>query len=131
MLELDGCKATWLWNFTVKIGNEWKHELAHRLVWQLTNDPIPEGLWVLHHCDNKSCVNPAHLFLGTIQDNLRDMRQKGRGRNGMTRLAPSQVAEIRCLYASGRYSQRALATRFGCTVANISLIALRKSWKNT
>ena len=51
---------------------------AHRIAWQLTHGAIPKGMFVLHRCDNPPCVNPAHLFIGTQRDNLRDCFAKGR-----------------------------------------------------
>ena len=56
--------------------NPWR--TAHRVAWELTNGPIPKGLFICHHCDNRLCVRPEHLFLGTAKDNLRDAIKKGR-----------------------------------------------------
>jgi hypothetical protein len=77
----DGC---WLWGASIKTTGYGQFfrgpriEKAHRVSYELTHGPIPEGLYVLHRCDVRACVRPDHLFLGTISDNSRDMIYKGR-----------------------------------------------------
>jgi len=73
----DDC---WVWGRTcwVKGYGRVGDLRAHRVMWAIVNGPIPDGLQVLHHCDNPPCVRPDHLFLGTQLDNMRDMIAKGR-----------------------------------------------------
>lgn len=87
--------------------------VTHRLSWELAHGPIPEGMCVLHRCDNPPCCNPDHLFLGTLSDNTQDMLSKGRGKghlcageaNPSARLTDAQVAELRGLAPSvGNYA---------------------------
>lgn len=73
-----------------------RRTVAHRVSWELHFGPIPEGLIVMHSCDNPGCVNPAHLFVGTHQDNYDDMVAKGRrARSWVMKLTDDQVRSIR------------------------------------
>lgn len=105
------------------IWHEGRTRLAHRVAYELAHGPIPAGRLVRHACDNRPCVNPAHLVLGDYSDNARDCIERGRKATGhysvMAKLADADVAEIRELYASGQWSQRGLAARFGVTQARI------------
>ncbi len=82
--------------------------LAHRYIWEQFNGPIPPKMFILHQCDNPTCVNPQHLFLGSHQDNMKDMTVKRRQalgqRNGKATLSDQAVNDIRNIY-TGRYGQ--------------------------
>jgi len=95
--------------------------LAHRFSWELHNGPIPtgegyHGTCVLHRCDNPSCVNPTHLRLGTQEDNMQDMSQKGRAVtvriSENAKLSEDQVREIKALLSQKSLSLRTIADRF-------------------
>jgi hypothetical protein len=145
--------------FSVRISKRQTRTLhAHRLAYFLTFGPIPDGLWVLHHCDNPSCCRPDHLFLGTAADNVADMMAKGRNLSGMTvhperaakgerhgsrtkpegirrgqsngqsKLTDDDVREIRLLYAACKGSQLEIAARFGVNQTLVSAIVRRVRW---
>jgi hypothetical protein len=115
---------------------------AHRISWQLFVGPIPDGLDVCHRCDNPSCANPDHLFLGTHAENMADMGSKGRANgfkldtpnnvgadNPRAKLTPDEVREIRGLAAAG-VRQREIAAKFGVWQQTVSAIHKRKLWAN-
>ncbi len=106
---------------------------VHRYVYELVNGPIPDGLFVLHHCDNRLCCNPVHLFLGTPSDNMRDMLIKGRaaknhqGRKG--KLKSEQVIGIRRRYRAGGVTYKQLAREYGVVVETIGAIVNGRTWQ--
>ena len=111
-----------------------KSQRVHRVVWELTNGPIPAGLCVLHHCDVPSCVNPAHLFLGSHTDNMRDMVRKGRHSpppkyNG-SKLSYELARVIRERHSEGRTSA-SLGREYGVCRTTIDWIIQGKTWTNS
>lgn len=109
---------------------------AHRVAYELAVGPIPAGLCVCHRCDNPSCVNPAHLFLGTQKENLADMVMKGREvrsrgeRHGKAILTEKQVHEIRAR-CTGRLGEKTeIAREYGVNRHAISDIYHRKKWRH-
>ena len=115
-----------------------KQEKSHRVAWTLTKGEIPSGLLVLHKCDNPVCVNPEHLFLGTYQDNMDDMVEKGRdvkiaGEFGEThhsaKLTEEDVLEIRNLKKKG-VKAKVLAEHYGVHQVTISSIVRKHTWKH-
>ncbi len=110
------------------------NELAHRVAWRLLKGEIPQGMFVLHRCDNPACCNPSHLFLGNQSDNARDMWEKRRARpgvsigenHGMSKLTADAVREIRGSAESGV----ALAAKFHVSPVTIGEIRKRKTWKH-
>lgn len=121
-------------------------ELAHRASWRLINGEIPKNLWVLHHCDNPSCVRPDHLFLGSHLDNMMDMVKKGRQAKGdrnssvkhpeklprgethhFAKLNSKQIISIRKRFFHGEKQSR-LSEEFNVSQSQISNIVIRKHW---
>lgn len=118
-----------------------KRVRAHRAAWVEAYGPIPEGMWVLHRCDNRACIEPTHLFLGTAQDNTDDMVSKGRlvthdyagprgTRHPGAKLTDDKVRAIRRLYASGEWSQKGIGEMFGVSAMLVNGIVNGKRWRH-
>lgn len=99
---------------------------AHRVGYEFLVGPIPPGRHVLHHCDNRRCVNPQHLYVGTQKDNNRDTRVRGRFKprywraNGSGKLSEEQAREIVARYRRGGIFQRELAAEYGICQGSVS-----------
>lgn len=109
---------------------------AHRVSFELFKGPIPKGLYVCHKCDNPSCVNPDHLFVGTNQENIQDSINKNRhkvpslaGENhGRAILKAADIEKIRALAETG-LSQREMGIKFNISRSHIGAIINKKYWK--
>ena len=141
-----GCLGTTGYGMVSFARESWS---AHRLAWTLTNGQIPKGLCVLHHCDERQCVNPEHLYVGTKKNNSDDMFSRGRGNrafgdrngsrkhrdrrprgeeNGLSTLTEDQVREIRRRYSLGGVTMSQLGAEYGLWKGSICRIIRRKTW---
>lgn len=133
-------KECWNWKasiFTNGYGQfrKGKHKIvAHKFSWELHRNLIPDGLCVLHTCDNRKCVNPNHLFLGTHQDNMDDKVKKNRQSrlngidNGKSKLTEQQIIEIRKKHKILTYKQ--IAIKYDISLKQVYNILKYKQWKH-
>ena len=105
---------------------------AHRLSYQHYVGEIPDGKILRHRCDNRICINPNHLQLGTKRENSQDMVDRGRSLKGerhhKSKLTEQDVRDIRDEYAKGVLTQRMIGETYGVSDAQISHIVSRKGW---
>lgn len=141
--KVDKADDCWIWTGGKTYGGygvfclDGQMRRAHRIAWIITNGPIPDGMEVLHRCDNPPCVNPAHLCLGTHQDNMDDMARKGRGnhfgtrgeQNGKARLTTRDIRLIREMVGSGM-THKAAARQFGVARTTVTAIIRGVNWKH-
>ena len=117
---------------------EGKNRKASRIAYEIFKGPITPGLCVLHFCDNRLCVNPDHLWLGSNADNSNDMKTKGRSsggsppgeRNGKAKLTNVLVTTLREEFSRGNMTQVELGKKYGITSQNVGQIISRKHWKH-
>lgn len=100
---------------------------AHRISWKLHYGIVPKGFCVCHKCDNRKCVNPQHLFLGTYADNFKDMYRKGRHWHKLTTL---NIINIRSLNKLKLLSNRKIAKKFSISHTMVNDIVNRVWWKD-
>lgn len=107
---------------------------AHRVSWMFSFGNVPNGVFVLHSCDNPSCVNPNHLFLGSAKDNTQDMIRKSRdsligSKNSQAKLSEVSIVEIKTLYQSG-ISISKISSLFNVVYETIWDIVNGNTWKH-
>ncbi len=110
-----------------------KDHRTHRISYYLNSGPFPADLYVCHHCDNPTCVNPSHLFLGTNDDNMRDMVAKGRQNRqrgelcGTSKLVTMDVFALLRRYGDGE-TIKSIASSFGISRSQVIRIVNQERW---
>ncbi len=133
-LAVDDQTKCWPWRHAIAstgyglISSMGKCTGAHQVSYEIFKGPIPEGLWVLHNCpggDRRDCVNPAHLWAGTQDENNQDAAKKGRtpsgNRHWNTKIPEESVPQIKQMFQAG-LSQKEIAAHFGVHQSHISCI---------
>lgn len=111
-------------------------ETTHRFSYELHYGPIPDGMLVLHHCDNRRCVRPDHIYAGTRMDNVIDMTVRDRRNDAIgeasssAKLTAAEVREIRDLAASRVMSKRAIGRAYGLGHTTINSLVAGKTWQH-
>lgn len=145
---VPGC-GCWLWtgaSYTngyghAKVPKTRRTTGAHRLSWTLFNGVIPKGMDVCHKCDTRACVNPAHLFIGTRGENIRDCVRKGRHWHGparrarmsgenssLSKLTRPLARDMREAYSSGA-TQAQIARAFSVSTSLVSKVVRNEAWR--
>ncbi len=127
----DGC---WVWQRAlikgygaVYTGRPMRAWGVHRLSWEIHHGPIPPHMLVCHHCDNRACWNPEHLFLGTNADNNRDARAKGRG-NGHGVMNMQKAETIRRMWSAGM-SRSEIAAQMNLSSGQVWGVTSGRYWQ--
>jgi len=146
-VDVKGPDECWEWKAGITehgYGRFWRNkrkELAHRSSYEMHYGDIPKGegahgTCVCHSCDNRKCVNPEHLFLGSHTDNMQDMLKKGRGNrakgedSNKSNLREVDIINIRAIYKYTKASHRKLGEIYSVDHATIGHIVNRKTWKH-
>lgn len=117
--------ANFLWESTPKV----KHVMAHRASYMLYVGVIPDGMMICHHCDNRKCVNPKHLFVGSAKDNTHDMMSKGRMKYPFQEKARLTGDQVIAIYCDARPSTL-ICKDYGITSAHVLCIKRRTTYKD-